>query len=1341
MVLSGKRRVLSDPNGAARLFSFLCVFFLCAILLSGCANFERWKAGVVKDLFEAETELSDYGMNFQLTGDHSIIGVGMGEATEESVKWTARAAMSGPELNRGDAFNLAVEIRLVDKNILRLIKKSKSDEIYMVAVISPLYNKEGRFRQFTNLQMSCFLTPSGLPIETLQENLPAKYRQNHFRTPWEIVARAKPAEIIKGNRLVFSAESIVPEDLPDGHYRIALEFGAKIKERQLKLELVPYLGSILLNEWRARKEFITANATEKTKIRMHHSPVFKVGDPETPKMPWTLFGEIVTHGPRGVVALEDKDHFAVSYSGLRFDRVIIPMLDERGGRIVYRLEPDFPTQSEKQELFEKTLFYGKIETVLSHIQLDPVQLDYTSGNLEVTVRSPSGRVYSTGEAPFNSSSKYGATTGDDRFNFVFNEYGLHIIEMRGQIEDIGGNIYSGGGTYEVWVAKPLSMSTSAKPGMPYVVGGMYSPRVTVHPGFPADMKFSVSLFRNSSKGDIKAWSHEGKANNFGYYFPADDFDPMIFDSPGEYIAEVIAQHWDAHGTLWMGAQTTAGVVAPSDSDLVVHGDRMAFQSRPYNLDVPFVFNDEYELMAGGHAGTPEINDMTATQVRMGLPYNKDDMLFYTPALLWNVGEVFPLLAFSTSDQAVINEVLGRFPLLEVFLRKRFGESMEDLKNCWGRIFAVDACESMIIDYMDTSLHKAADNLPVMSRGKNGLHPHAFQDDPEIISYYYSSSIKPGLLSRYVVSDSTNSTSYWIVTPNFFGKQFGAGEGGDIKGDIYRFLGGVVYRNLKTGVNKYGIYHAAAVVDDPRDENNRIEKPLKSPLVTVGGKDYHVFAGMSPEQGAIYETGDRIVGGGFLFPSIPMDVDFKFVAPDGSAIEEEWKSNGFGLFGLFKQKYILNAPGRYKVYVNAKAGGYEGGTLGKPDSWYDVYVVEKNSPHEIKLDLPQISTFDIADVLEIRGSLPVDWTEGKLYYTIVSPGVQISNGEILLNGRNFSYRYSPLHANVFYPSLEIFDVVHNKPAGADTIVLALFADGLSSDGRRITAATELLVRGNRVVYDKGRPVHGPPPKIEPTPMYKPFDIDTAPYAYAVADIAPVRNHAEHVERKCGSCHSSVQASRTFREWKKIVNWHMDKNGLWLRDYNRRNLVEALLKVNPPPKTREAKLEAEIMKNGGRLFKKRCLWCHPNEPALDRSRSLKGWENILVRHEYWEEKWKQGSRFLHRKGKRVIANDKEKQALLEYLNLVAGSEAALPAGDSQSPRKLYQKMCFGCHATTLGTFNWRKADKRFLRAHIKNKFTESERARAAVVIDYLCGTDSTAASAPAAAKMSSKASAQK
>ncbi len=1313
IVMRTKHNRVFSTVAARALAAFIIVSVCFALILyvSGCAGFESWKSERLSELYRSDEAGDKSGVVFTLVGEHSVIGVGANTVREDREKWKATFSMSSLEMQRGADFHLDAKVKIVDKEILRLIEKSGSDELYMLAVIAPIYNREGHFRQFTNIQMSCMLTPTGMPIETLQENLPAKFKSNHYRTPWEMVDTRTPAEAIDGDVIRFSIDSRVPGDIDDGHYRIAIEMGARIDGRLIKLELIPYLGSILLDEEKSRDVFLTANATERSRININYSPVFTVGAPAPPRMPWTLLGTVDTHGTRGIVAREDKAYFAISYSGLRQDKMIIPMNNRYGAPITYRLEPDFPTQNKEQESFEKTYYY-KGPTVLSHIQLSPVELDYSSGEMSVVVHTPSGGTDDLGRAPFIGNTKTGATTGGNYFDYRFSEYGHYVIEMKGYINDVFGRTYFGGGTYDVWVALPLSMSTSCKPGMPYSVGMSYSPRVTVHPGVPADMSYEVKLYRNSSKEDVKVWKHTGRANNYGYYFPRENFEPMVFDAPGEYRAEVTATYWDKDGRLWMGGQTSASVVATRDSDVTVHGDIMFFQSRPFDVNVPLDFRPRFELRASGLAGTQEINDMTMTQIRMGMPYNSNDVLFFSPALLWNVGEMYPLLSFSTTDRSVTGEVLNNFPPLDRFLNEHFGETIDDLNDCWGKVYAVDTCDSMLLDMVETSLHKAADNLTVMSMGANRYQPHAFQEDQEIVSYYYSSSIKPGLLSRNVVSDSTNSTSYWIITPNFFGHQFGSGENGDVRGDLYHLMGGVVYRNLKTGVNKYGIYHSSALVADGRDENNRVEAPLKSPLVTVGGRDYYMFPGMSPEQGAIYETGDKIVSGGFLFPSISADYEFRLVPPSGKPLIYKGKSNDFGLFKPMPG-YIAREPGLYRVYMKFFAGGREGATLGKPDGWYHLYVVEENSPYKITFDMPLVSEFDPKDVLELHGSLPEGWKDGKLYYTVVSPGVVYSDGELPIEDGRFTYRYAPLHANVYYKSLELFDKVNNRPDFWDTVVFSFFVDGVSRDGKRITAAAEILARGNKVYYFEGEWPKGPPPKLRAKKMYGRFSIDRSAFPYSKDDIKVPGDTGNLIKKKCGSCHALPSAGRTFSAWSGIVNWHIEKNWLWLRPANRRAIVDALYEKFPPSTSDDAAMrEKMLMQKGDKLFKKRCLSCHPSEPARDRPRSRLGWKNIIERHEYWGEKMR---------GDPMYANDEEKKTLFEYLHLVSGSEPELPAGDPRSPKKKFQKLCFDCHATTLETYNWSKADRRFLDMHIKNKFDAGKQHDAEAVLKYLLGDD--------------------
>ena len=48
------------------------------------------------------------------------------------------------------------------------------------------------------------------------------------------------------------------------------------------------------------------------------------------------------------------------------------------------------------------------------------------------------------------------------FSVQFDQDGLHKISMSGSIEDIWGNTWSGEGSYEVHVARPLALDTAVR---------------------------------------------------------------------------------------------------------------------------------------------------------------------------------------------------------------------------------------------------------------------------------------------------------------------------------------------------------------------------------------------------------------------------------------------------------------------------------------------------------------------------------------------------------------------------------------------------------------------------------------------------------------------------------------------------------------------------------------------------------------------------------------------------------------------------------------------------------------------------------------------------------------
>jgi len=88
---------------------------------------------------------------------------------------------------------------------------------------------------------------------------------------------------------------------------------------------------------------------------------------------------------------------------------------------------------------------------------------------------------------------YELSTMDPRFEVQFTQDGRHVITLDGSIQDIWGNTWTGGGTYEVYVARWLSVDTAVLPGTPFEVGNTFTPGVVTSPAVPADISVRFRL--------------------------------------------------------------------------------------------------------------------------------------------------------------------------------------------------------------------------------------------------------------------------------------------------------------------------------------------------------------------------------------------------------------------------------------------------------------------------------------------------------------------------------------------------------------------------------------------------------------------------------------------------------------------------------------------------------------------------------------------------------------------------------------------------------------------------------------------------------------------------------
>jgi hypothetical protein len=81
---------------------------------------------------------------------------------------------------------------------------------------------------------------------------------------------------------------------------------------------------------------------------------------------------------------------------------------------------------------------------------------------------------------------------------------------------------------------------------------------------------------------------------------------------------------------------------------------------------------------------------------------------------------------------------------------------------------------------------------------NGLSPHMFPEYINEWNYFYAAAPRPGFMSRFIIGDNALRAPYWPTSPNSFGGQIGASANGDLPGDIYRLIGGIVMRKAGEG---------------------------------------------------------------------------------------------------------------------------------------------------------------------------------------------------------------------------------------------------------------------------------------------------------------------------------------------------------------------------------------------------------------------------------------------------------------------------------------------------------------------------------------------------------------
>jgi len=629
--------------------------------------------------------------------------------------------------------------------------------------------------------------------------------------------------------------------------------------------------------------------------------------------------------------------------------------------------------------------------------------DYGNGELQVVLTQPDGKIVNLGRFPFIGKKGNWPTTGQAAFTaWKPPMYGKYTARLAGWIADIWGNRYGAGGTYEFWIAKRMTLATATFQGVAYPVGGRYGRDLGLAPAVPADVEVEAALYVDSDPANAVKVSYKGKASPGGIFGSAQGAVPLMLTAPGEYIGHVLATYMDPEGHLWISTMRHAGIVYPTDSTIVARGKKVQIGGKYY---------DRGETRNEGYVEP----DGTSHLVHITFPYQSGDVLLIASEFQ-GANKIEPVLTYE--DKA--------FP------------------------FTYDPAKISGV---------GSSNLKIKT--SNGYSPHMF---PEYITewqYFYAGAPRPGFMSRFIVGDHGLRAPYWPTSPNSFGGQISASANGDLPGDIYRLLGGIVVKKAGQPA-RYAGYMSSAFILPKETKNNRVIGPGTEEVIGSAGERARFFlVGLRP--GMVYETGTSFGAAVQIDPIVPANIRYTVQYPDGRTVEAFGPGDAFGSFAG-SARWTLDQPGIYKYWIEGEWNGFRGAMPGLPLNGGEFYVIEKDRPAGatgLRLNLSNQSTFNAAQTLLISGTT----TATSVQYAIVIPGCVIEQGRLVPKNGKFEYRFDPVAIHQRAPTYDIINMVSGKPELGKAVHITFFAKETTPQGVSYHSFARAVLRGTRVFYTR------------------------------------------------------------------------------------------------------------------------------------------------------------------------------------------------------------------------------------------------------------------------------------
>ena len=915
--------------------------------------------------------------------------------------WTFHGSIPTNTFAPGDPLRVQGTVR-VDSPALQGVDAL---QVNATLILERLSDPQGSsLLRLETLAVSTLLTPTGLPIERGGWT-PGFSQYQEFPL---VKAASTQAEAKLDLTLP------LPSDLPAGYYHPSLAFDfpdmpfenpPKPLKRQENLDRVDF-------------------------------PIIKVGNPAPPRLYWPLLLDTLSNGSRGVVAEEDAARFGLAQRILTQSATfVIPHLDAVSGHpLTYRLEPFAPTVS-------------LVNASFGGLPLLPrIPFRFPSGNLTVRIHHPDGTETVLGPAPFVQSrlkslaseegipldtggghitDAYQLSTLDPRFEVAFTQDGLHTITVEGTIDDIWGNTWTGGGTYEVQVARVLALDTAVLPGTHFEVGDGFNPGLVVSPPVTAEVEVRVQHVPHSDISQLQERIIRGQTNRFGYFQPAGN--SVVFEQPGEYRVDITATGHDEQGQLWMGSRTWGGVVAPVAPLIAAHGRRGT--DNQDTIGPQWFFLDQLSL-----------NEFTT---HLPFPFQSGDVTWVEEQ-----ESSIPVMSFHDPSRR-----------LTELLRQRRDES-------WGVPLQEPGsfAERVVVG-----------EAPLFSSRPDGIDPSLDPTKVDLWAYSYRSVQRPLVRVREEISEDSIPAPYWRFNDRY-AKQIGVGQHGDLPGEFKFQYGAAVLHGSALAQSHYAIYGSLFVLLPENDpDGTRTFPPFQGngggpsggPLFTLKGEDIDLFmhlTGVRP--GSVLETGNTFALVGAVGPTLPAQVTYTVTAPDGSKRTFRGQANSIGYYYEPDDNFVVDQPGRYTVDLqvaydgNTSAGQVtspfpQGHVLGTARGRFAVYVV---SPHSspLTVDMPRHDFLTAPAAFTVTATAPAGLTLTGGHMTALIPGVVLEDGALVVENTGLTYDYDPVGLAAGVPILDVER--DGRPVAADVVTVSLFGEGRDSAGQPSYAARVVTLHG-------------------------------------------------------------------------------------------------------------------------------------------------------------------------------------------------------------------------------------------------------------------------------------------